>query len=276
MSLRIATNMPAITAQRSMTSTQNGLQKAMNQISSGSRITKAGDDAAGLSISENLKSQIRSYSQAGRNANDGISLVQVAEGSLGEISNMMTRYRELAIQASSDTVGDEERGFIDKEVKQLTTEIERIAQSTKFGSKYLLNGSGEDFEFQVGINAGEMNKITYSSSLTDATSSSLGVDSLDFSSKSGARDAIEIIDKAQTKVNGFRAELGALQNRLESTTANIASAHENLSSAKSRLSDADIAESSSELTKNSILLNATTAMLSQANDYPKNALSLVA
>lgn len=276
MSLRIATNMPAITAQRSMAGSQMGLQKAMNQISSGSRITKAADDAAGLSISENLKSQIRSYSQAQRNANDGISLVQVAEGSLGEISNMMTRFRELAIQASSDTVGDEERQFIDKEVQQLSTEIERIAQSTKFGSKYLLNGSGEDFEFQVGINSGEMNKITYSSSLTDATAGSLGVDGLDFTSKDGARNALEIVDKAQQKVNGFRAELGALQNRLESTTSNIASAHENLSAAKSRLSDADIAASSAELTKNSILLNATTAVLSQANDYPKNALSLVA
>ncbi|MCJ8277005.1 MAG: flagellin FliC [Bdellovibrionales bacterium] len=276
MALRIATNVPSITAQRSMNASQRMANKAMAQLSTGSRITKAADDAAGLSISENLNSNIRSYKQAGRNTHDGISLVQVAEGALGEVSNIITRFRELSIQAASDTIGDQERSFIQAEVEQMKSEVERIAQSTQFGDKKLLNGEGDTFDFQVGINADpELNAISFDSSEADATLGTLGLSGLDISSKEGAQDALDSIDEAQTIVNGYRANLGGLQNRLTTTTENVDSAVENLSAAKSRMMDADIAQSSAELTKNNILLNATTSVLSQANASPQMALKLV-
>ena len=277
MGLRIATNVPSIRARRSLDQSGRGMEKAMAQISSGSRITKAADDAAGLSISEGFKSDIRSYRQAQRNTQDGISLIQVAEGGLAEISNMMTRFRELAIQASSDTVGDVERGFIQKEVDQIKSEIGRIASSTKFGDKHLLNGEGDTFDFQVGIEGDpDTNSISYDASQTDATLGTLGVSGLDFSSQEGARSALADIDSAQVMVNGFRANLGALQNRLISTTENIGSAVENLSAAKSRMRDADLAESTAEMTKHTILQSATTSVLGQANSSPQNALRLLA
>ena len=276
MSLRIATNIPAVTAQRSLDANQRRLQTAMAQISTGSRITKAADDAAGLSISETLKSNIRSYKQAHRNTNDAISLVQVAEGALGEVSNIMTRFRELAIQAASDTVGDRERGFIQREIDQMKNEVERIAQSTKFGDKFLLNGQGDVFDFQVGIDSDpEQNAVSFDASETDATLSTLGISSLDFSTKEGAQSSLTEIDEAQTQINGYRANLGAFQNRLISTTENIASAVENTSAANSRMRDADLADASAELTKHNIMLNATTSVLAQANANPQQALKLV-
>src|ERR1044072_716388 len=152
MGLRISTNMASIAAQRTMAGAQREVQKSFAQLSSGSRITKSADDAAGLSISENLKSKIRGYGQAQRNANDGISMVQVSEGGLGEISNILTRMRELGVQAASDTVGTDERGFIDKEVQQLKSEMQRIAKTTRWGDQVLLDGSGENYAFQVDIN----------------------------------------------------------------------------------------------------------------------------
>lgn len=276
MALRIATNIPSITAQRSLNSSQRLSEKSMAQVSTGSRITKAADDAAGLSISEGLKADIASYRQAGRNAHDGISFVQVAEGALGETSNILTRFRELAIQASSDTVGDQERGFIQKEVEQLKTEVNRIAQATKFGEAHLLDGTGGNFDFQVGINSDpEMNAISFDASETDATLSTLGLSSLDISDKGSAQSSLQEIDDALNTVNGYRANLGALQNRLTTTTENIDSAVENLSAAKSRISDADIAQSSADLMKSNILLNATTSVLSQANQNPSMALGLI-
>lgn len=276
MALRIATNVPSIAAQRSMNNTQRSSNTAMAQLASGSRITKAADDAAGLSISEGLKSNIRSYQQAGRNTHDGISLVQVAEGALGEVSNIITRFRELSVQAASDTIGDDERSFIQSEVDQLKNEVERIAQSTQFGSKKLLNGEGETYDVQVGIGADpEQNAISFDTSKTDATLGTLGLDGLDISSKDGAQGALEMIDEAQKMVNGYRANLGALQNRFVSATESVNSSVENLSAANSRIRDADLAESSAELTKNNILLNATTSVLSQANQNPQMALRLV-
>ena len=235
MALRIATNIPSITAQRSLNANQRNSDKAMAQVSTGSRITKAADDAAVLSISENLKSSVRSYKQALRNTHDGISLVQVAEGALGETSNIMTRLRELAIQAASDTIGDQERGFINIEVDQLKEEIDRIAESTRFGEKFLLNGQGDVFDFQVGIHADpDLNAISFDASQSDATLDTLGLGGIDFSSKSGAQDALELIDEAQTTVNGYRANIGAFQNRLITTTENTDSSIENTSAAFSR------------------------------------------
>ncbi len=276
MALRIATNIPSIAAQNSLNGTQRSQNKAMAQLSSGSRITKAADDAAGLSISEGLKSDIRSLKQAGRNAEDGISFVQVAEGGLSEVGNILTRFRELSIQAASDTIGDQERGFIQKEVEQLQSEIDRIAESTKFGSKQLLNGSGDTFDFQVGIDSDpESNAIQFDSSQTDVTTGSLGVSGLDMSDKGSAQAAIEDIDNALNQVNGYRANLGALQNRLTVTTENIATSVENNSAANSRIADADLAEASAEMTKSNILLNATTSVLGQANANPQQALRLI-
>lgn len=248
----------------------------MSQLSSGSRITKAADDAAGMSISEGMKSQIRSYQQALRNTNDGVSLLQVAEGGLGEISNIFTRMRELGIQAASDTIGEDERGFINQEMAQLMQEVDRIAESTTYGSRKLLNGEGDVFDFQVGISgSGESDVISFDSAQSNATTSNLGVDGLDYTSKEGAKDALAVLDQAQKQVNGFRANLGALQNRLSSTTENLGTQIESLSIANSRIRDADIAESTAEYTKSNILLNATTNVLAQANEVPRQALRLL-
>ncbi len=276
MGMRIATNISSITAQRSLAGSSRELSKSFAQLSSGSRITKSADDAAGLAVSENLKSQIRSYSQAGRNAMDGVSLVQTAEGGLNEISSILTRLRELGVQAGSDTVGETERGFLNKEVQQLTNEAERIAKSTKFGNVALLDGSAGKFDFQVGINNDDFNdRISFEASEQDATTASIGIDGLDYSSKEAAQQALAVLDEAQTKVNGFRANLGALQNRLVSTQDNISVAHENLSAANSRIRDTDIAAASAEVTRNQIMQNATVSVLASANASQQTALKLI-
>ncbi|MBX3041661.1 MAG: flagellin FliC [Bdellovibrionaceae bacterium] len=276
MGMRISTNVSALASQRSLSSSTREIQKSMAQLSSGSRITKSADDAAGLAISENLKSQIRSMNQAGRNANDGISMIQTAEGGLGEISNILTRLRELGIQASSDTIGDKERVMIDKEVQQLKDESQRIASTTKFGSQKLIDGTGGTFDFQVGIyNTDSEDRISYKAGDADASSSNLGIDDFDFTSKDGAQAALSTLDEAQSMVNGFRANLGALQNRLESTISNAAVMHESLSAANSRIRDTDVAQATSEMVRNNILLQASTSTLAQANQVPGLAMKLI-
>lgn len=276
MGMRISTNVSAINAQRTMVNSQREIGKSMAQLASGSRINKAADDAAGLAISENLKSQTRSLSQASRNANDGISMVQTAEGGLSEISNILTRMRELGVQASSDTIGDTERGFLDKEVQQLKAEAQRITQTTKFGTTKLLDGSGDVFDFQVGIgNDAEADRISFNAGETNASIDSIGIAGFDFSSKGGAQEALESIDKAQSQVNGFRANLGALQNRLQSTVDNLGVQHENISAANSRIRDTDIAAATAESARNQVLLQSNTAVLSQANQMPNAALRLI-
>lgn len=276
MGMRITTNVASLNAQRTLTSSQREISKSYAQLSSGNRITKAADDAAGLAISENLKSQIRSFSQASRNANDGISMLQVAEGGLGEVSNILTRLRELGIQSASDTVGDNERTFINKEVDQLKAEVQRIAKTTKFGKTNLLDGTGQQFDIQVGINNDDFeDRISFDPSVLDATASTLNIDSLDFSQKDGAKSALVDLDKAQEMVSGYRSNIGALQNRFMSTVENLGVQHENLSAANSRIRDADIAQATSEASRNSILLNASTSVLSQANQQPNLALKLI-
>lgn len=276
MGMRISTNVSAINAQRTMVNSQREIGKSMSQLASGSRINKAADDAAGLAISENLKSQIRSLGQASRNANDGISMVQTAEGGLSEISNILTRMRELGVQASSDTIGDTERGFLDKEVQQLKSEAQRITQTTRFGTTKLLDGSGDKFDFQVGINNdAEADRISFNAGETNASTSSLGIDSFDFSSKEGAQEALAAVDSAQSQVNGYRANLGALQNRLQSTVDNLGVQHENISAANSRIRDTDVAAATAETTRNQVLLQANTSVLSQANAMPNSALRLI-
>jgi flagellin len=276
MGMRITTNVLSLNAQRAMSTSQREMSKSMAQLSTGSRITKAADDASGLAISENLKSQIRSMGQASRNASDGISMVQVAEGGLGEVSNILTRMRELGIQSATDTMGDKERSYLNVEVQQLKSEIQRIAQTTSFGSKKLLDGTGGLFEFQVGINNdSSTDRIAFDTAELNSTAGNLEIDSFDFSSKEGAQESLAKIDDAQSKVSSYRATLGAIQNRFVSTVENLSSQHENLSAANSRIRDTDIAQATSESTRNNILLQASTSMLSQANQVPSLALKML-
>jgi flagellin len=274
--MRITTNIAALNAQRNLVGTQRIVNDSMAKLASGSRINKAADDAAGLAISEGLKAQIRSAGMAQRNANDGISMVQTAEGGLNEIGNIVVRLRELGIQGASDTVGETERGMLNKEVVQLKDEMQRIAKSTTWGTTKLLDGSAPKFDFQVGIgNVPEADRITFDAGSNQATIDALGLDGIDFSTKDGSRDALEKLDSAQTQVNGTRAYLGALQNRLTSTADNLGVTQENLSAANSRIRDTDVAQASSEMTRNNILLQAGTATLAQANQSAQLALKLI-
>lgn len=276
MGMRVSTNITAINAQRNLAGSQRTLSKSMGQLSSGSRINIAADDAAGLAISERLKASIRSARQANRNANDGISMIQTAEGGLNEISNIVTRLRELGIQAASDTVGQTERGFLDKEVQQLKSEVQRIASVTTWGQTKLLDGSTPAFDYQVGLyNNAEEDRITFNSSENNASLDALGLAGLDYTSKEGAQASLGMLDSAQNGVNGMRANLGALQNRLTSTVDNLSVAEENMSAANSRIRDTDVAQASSEMTRNNILLQAGTATLAQANQVNQLALKLI-
>ncbi len=276
MGFRISTNTASINAQRNLSNSQMAIDSSLAKLSSGSRINKSADDAAGLAISENLKAQIRSTRQANRNASDGISLVQTAEGGLNEIGNIIVRLRELGIQGASDTVGDTERGFIHKEVDQLKNEMQRISQVTTWGKTKLLDGSTPNYDFQVGINNNEFeDRISFKASENTATLDSLNLAGLDYTSKEGAQNALESLDKAQESVNGMRSNLGALQNRLTSTVSNLGVAEENMSAANSRIRDTDVANASAEMTRNNILLQAGTAALAQANQKDNLALKLI-
>lgn len=275
-SMRINTNVAALNAQRNLVGSQRLINDSMAKLSSGSRINKAGDDAAGLAISEKLKAQIRSANQAQRNANDGISLIQTAEGSLNEIGNIVVRLRELGIQAATDTVGETERGMLNREVQQLSSEIQRIAKSTTWGTTKILDGSTPNFDFQVGIgNDAFADRITFEASQNKATLDALGIEGLDFSTKEGAQGALAKLDNAQTHVNGTRAYLGAMQNRLTSTVDNLGVMSENMSAANSRIRDTDVAATSSEMIRNNILLQAGTSVLAQANQSNQLALKLI-
>lgn len=276
MGFRVSTNIAAINAQRNLLNSQMNINNSMSKLASGSRINKAADDAAGLAISENIKAQVRSARQANRNANDGISMVQTAEGGLNEIGNIIVRLRELGIQAASDTVGDTERSFIDKEVQQLKNEVQRIASVTTWGTTKLLDGTTPVFDYQVGLyNDDFEDRISFSSEENVATLDALGLAGLDYNTKAGAQESLGLLDSSQTAVNGMRANLGALQNRLLSTVQNLLVAEENMSAANSRIRDTDVADASSEMTRNGILLQAATATLAQANQVNSTALKLI-
>ena len=276
MGLRINTNVPSLSARRTLGVNNEKQAQTLGKLSSGSRIVRSADDAAGLAISEKLKAQVRSTNQAERNANDGISLIQTAEGGLNEVSNILIRLRELAIQSSSDTVGDSERKFTDLEYQNLKSEIERISQVTEFNGKKLLNGSGEKYDFQIGINNNDFNdRISYNAQLTNSSTSSLGVEGLGVDSKANAQASLEQIDAAIQNVSGQRAELGAVQNRLTSTIQNLQVSSENLNAANSRIRDTDYAAETAKNAKLSILTNAGTSVLSQSNAQGANALKLI-
>jgi flagellin len=245
-------------------------------LSSGSRINHAGDDAAGLAISENLKAQIRGYNMDIRNSEDGISLVQVAEGGLNETSAILIRLRELGIQAASDTIGKDERGFLDVEYQQQMQEIERIAQATEFNKTKLLNGTGQMYDIQVGIrNTPFVDRITFDGTKSDATLKGLGLEGLNVNDKLKAQEGLATIDQALQKVSAARADFGALQNRLQSTINNLGVSVENLSAANSRIRDSDMATETAEMTRNNIMLQAGVSVLAQANNANSMALKLL-
>ena len=276
MGLRIATNVQSLAGQRSLNQVKRDQTSSLEKLSSGSRINKAGDDAAGLAISEKLKSNIRGVKQATRNAGDGISLIQTAEGAMNEVNNILIRLRELSVQSASDTIGDKERAYSDMEFQQLVTEVERIATSTTFNEKQLLNGEGDDMEFQIGIHNVEKNdRIKYQASEASIKAEDLGIESLTVSTKSDSQENLETIDVAINKVNTNRANLGALQNRLQSTVRNLEVKSENLSGANSRIRDTDIAEESAKLAKANILTASSTSVLAQANNSSAGALQLI-
>ncbi len=276
MGLRINTNVASISAQRALGITKNNLDSNLRKLSSGERITRASDDAAGLAISEKLKSHIRSLRQAKRNSDDGISLVQTAEGGLNEISNIIIRLRELAIQAASDTVGDTERGFSNIEFKNLLDEVQRISQGAEFNGRKLLDGTGGLVDIQVGLHNDPMqDRISYDSTLADTSLENLGLVQENISSKQGAQLSLSKLDDALLRINGVRAGLGALQNRLQSASNTIAITDENYSAANSRIRDVDVAAETADLTKNNILSQAGVSVLAQANQTPNFALKLI-
>lgn len=276
MGLRIATNTTALNAQRQMVGTKQNLDKALERLASGSRINHAGDDAAGLAISENLRAQVRGYRQAKRNALDGVSLIQVSEGGLNEISNILVRLRELSIQAASDTIGDVERQFADREFQSLKQEVDRIANVTQFNGTPLLNGKAGVFEIQVGIqNNPILDRVVYNGERSDASLDALKLGGESVATKQGAQLSLSVIDDSLIRVNSIRADLGAMQNRLQSTIANLAISDENLSAANSRIRDTDMAEEVSEMTKQNILMQSGIAVLGQANNSTQSALKLL-
>ena len=273
MGMSIQTNVASLEAQRNLFNTQNSMDSSLSKLSSGFRITKAGDDAAGLAISSNLQAQIKSFGQASRNASDGVSLIQTAEGSLNESTNILSRLRELASQSASAGVGTTERGYIQNEVGQLISEIDRIANSTEFNGQALLN-SATTLTFQVGIrNVNANDRIAVST--VDATSSSLGINALSLSTQTGAQNALATIDAAINSINSNRATLGAAGNRLTSSLSSIQIQSTNITAANSRIRDVDVAEESSKMTRSQILMQAGVATLSQANQVPQMALRLL-
>lgn len=276
MGLRINTNTASLNAQRNLMGTKLALDKSLERLSSGYRINRAGDDAAGLAISENLRAQIRGLRQASRNAQDGISLVQVAEGGLNEVSSILIRLRELAVQAASDTIGPVERQFLNVEYDQLVSEIDRIADGTEFNGTQLLSGTGSVLDFQVGTrNDPNIDRLSFDASKADSNAAALGVNLTSVADKASAQNSLSAIDSAIVSVSAMRADFGAIQNRLQSTLNNIAVSIENMSAANSRIRDADVAEETAELTRNNILLNAGTSVLAQANQSATVALGLL-
>ena len=271
MPLRITNNVQSLNAQRNINKSQIGLAKSLERLSSGLRINKAGDDAAGLAISEKLRSNIRALNQASRNASDGIALIQTAEGAMDEVNNMLVRMKELAEQSATGTIGASERGYLNNEYTALRSEITRIADATKFNDTNLLDGS-LDINVQIGISNGTNDTLGISVADVDAAALSL---SSSISTVTKAQAALVNATTAIGTIATRRSGLGALQNRLESIVSNIDTVVENLTGADSRIRDVDIAAETANLTKYSILVQAGVAILTQANQAPQVALSLL-
>jgi flagellin len=271
MGLRVNTNIFSMTAQRNLSVATERLQGNYAKLSSGLRIASAADDAAGLGISERMRSQIRSYGANLRNTQDAVSLVQTAEGALNEVSGNLARMRELAIQASNGTLSDADRTVIDTEFQALVAEIDRISGETEFNGTALLDGTTSSIDMQVGLDSGD----TITVDLQDVSTSTLGLTSVDVTSDTNAVAALADIDSAIDDINTARGDLGAVQNRLMSAFRSITNTRENLSASESRIRDVDVASETADLTRNTIMQQAAVAVLSQANSQPSLALSLL-
>jgi flagellin len=274
MALRINANVASLNAQKNLSNVTGRLGKSFERLSSGLRINRAGDDAAGLAISERMRADVRSFRQAERNANDGVSLIQTAEGALNEVNGLLGRMRELAVQSASGTLSSSDKDALDAEFQQLQSEIDRIAQASEFNSTNLLDGVTTSVTLQVGANT-TSGVDTLDVTLESIRSTDLGVDSLDIGDGGDTDAAISSIDAAILSVTDFRGNLGAVQNRLESTITNLQVTTENLVAAESRIRDVDVAAETAELTRNSIIQQAALAILGQANIQPQQALSLL-
>lgn len=276
MGFRINTNIPAMQGTHNLQKVTRASEESSAKLSSGERITKAADDAAGLAISEKLKAEIRSSRQANRNANDGISLVQVAEGGLNESSNILTRMRELAMQASNDTLTDVDRNMAEMEYQQIKSELDRISKSTEFNGRKVLDGSGPRLDFQVGVGSNSVDDvISLNLKNTDSGAQSLGVDNLTISSKGSAQNSLTTIDRALEKIVAQRSQLGSIQNRLQNGSANLDIYTENMSAANNRIRDLDYADETAKQAKNNIITQASTAVQVQANSLGANAVKLL-
>jgi flagellin len=271
MGLRVNTNIASITAQKNLFAVTNRLQGNFSRLSSGLRIASASDDAAGLGISERMRSQVRSMTVASRNAQDGISMAQTAEGALNEVSNILGRMRELSMQGANGTMSTEDRATLDVEFQALDDEIQRISDQTQFNGTNILDGVITSVAIQVGINANE----TIDISLVGTDSTDLGTVALDVTTITTSNAALTALDTAIDTINTTRGGLGASQNRMQSALASVLNARENLSAAESRIRDVDVAAETADLTRNSILQQAAVSVLSQANVQPQLALSLL-
>lgn len=271
MGLRINTNIASLNAQQNLDQVSSRLSGNYQRLSSGLRIGSASDDAAGLGLSEKMRSKILSYGQSSRNTQDGISLVQTAEGALSETGNILNRIRELAVQSANGTLGTTERDTINTEVQSLISEINRISSSTEFNGVALLDGTTTTASIQVGINSGQ----TIDVGLQNSSASTLAIGSLTVATVTGANTALGLVDTAINTINTARGRLGASQNRLQSAFTTIQTARENLSASESRIRDVDFAAETADLTRNTILQQAATSVLQQANTQPQIALSLL-
>lgn len=274
MALIVNHNIASITAQRNLGISTSQLQGSVARLSSGLRITKASDDAAGLGVSEVLRAQIRSINQAVRNSNDGISLLQIADGGAENIGNLLSRLRELATQSASGILGSNERSFLDQEFVALRSEIDRISAVTEFNGVKLLSGTDNDsLSLQIGFRSSANDTLTLS--LNDLTTADLALSTVNVSTSANALSALGNIDSAISAVASARANVGSLQNRIDAAVLNLGVAHENITAAESRIRDADIAFETSQFVRNQILVAAGTSILAQANTLPQQALTLL-
>ena len=273
MGLRVNTNIISLSAQRNLQSVTSRLEGNYQRLASGLRIASASDDPAGLGISERMRAQLKSLRQASRNGQDGVSLVQTAEGALGEVTSNLARMRELAVQAANGTLNTGDRAALDAEYQALISEITRVAEQTDFNGIDLLDGSNGNVTIQIGTEATE----TIDISLADMTASALGLSgaNFDLTTVSNATGSLATIDTAINSVTGFRGDLGAVQNRMSSAIRSLANAEQNLAAAESRIRDVDVAMETADLTRNSILQQAAVSVLAQANTQPQIALSLL-
>lgn len=275
MGLRINTNIASQEVQKNLKAANANQESEFAKLSSGKRINKSSDDAAGLAIAKHLEAETRGLRVASRNANDGISLVQVAEGGLNETTNILVRLRELSIQAGSDTVGELERGYLSLEYEQLVQEADRISKTTKFNGRSLLEGEGDLLQFQVGAQGGELNRIEFDAGATDATTENLGIGGTNIRDKDGALENLEKIDHAIDKVSAFRANFGSIQSRLQTSINNLETAALNQDAARSRIEDTDVADATAKVASANLRNAAGVATLAQANSLGSGALRLI-